>query len=100
MKAKPTGMPVKHVPQRTCVACRKTGVKRELVRLVRTPEKGIEVDLTRKKSGRGAYLCPDSKCWEVALKSGRLEQAFKTSLKAEEKEALGIYAKGFEIKQT
>jgi predicted RNA-binding protein YlxR (DUF448 family) len=100
MKAKPGGLPVRHVPQRTCVSCRKTGIKRELVRLVRVPEKGVEVDFTRKKSGRGAYLCPDRKCWENALKSGRLEQALKTSLKAEDKEALANYAKGFEnIKQ-
>jgi predicted RNA-binding protein YlxR (DUF448 family) len=96
MKVNPSVLPVKHVPQRTCVACRKTGVKRELIRLVRVPEKGIEVDLTRKKSGRGAYICPDLKCWENALKTGRLEQALKTSLSAQDKEALVIYAKGFE----
>jgi uncharacterized protein len=96
MKAKPVGTPAKHVPQRTCIGCRKTGIKRELVRLVRVPEKGVEVDFTRKKSGRGAYLCPDIKCWEFALKTGRLEQALKTSLKAEDREALVIYAKGFE----
>jgi uncharacterized protein len=96
MKDKAVGAPTKHVPQRTCVACRKTGVKRELVRLVRVPETGVEIDLSRKKSGRGAYLCPDPKCWEIALKSGRLEQALKTSLKAEDKEALVIYAKGLE----
>jgi predicted RNA-binding protein YlxR (DUF448 family) len=100
MKAKPSGVPARHVPQRTCISCRKTGVKRELVRLVRVPDKGVEVDLTRKKSGRGAYLCPDPKCWEIALKTGRLEQALKTSLKTEEKELLAVYAKGFEnIKQ-
>ena len=96
MKAKPGGLPVKHVPQRMCISCRKTGVKRELVRLVRVPEKGVEVDLTRRKSGRGAYLCPDLKCWEIALKTGRLEQALKTSLKTEDKEALVSYAKGLE----
>jgi len=100
MKAKPQTQPAKHVPQRTCIACRKTGVKRELVRLVRIPEKGVEVDLTRKKSGRGAYLCPDFKCWETALKTGRLEQALRTTLKPEEKEALVNYAREFiSIKQ-
>jgi predicted RNA-binding protein YlxR (DUF448 family) len=100
MKVKPGGLSTKHVPQRTCISCRKTGIKRDLVRLVRLPDKGVEVDLSMKKAGRGAYLCPDSKCWENALKSGRLEQALKTSLKTEDKEALVVYAKGFEnIKQ-
>jgi uncharacterized protein len=100
MKAKPSGAPARHVPQRTCVACRKTGIKRELIRLVRVAEKGVEIDLTRKKAGRGAYLCADLKCWENALKSGRLEQALKTSLKTEDKEAQANYAKGLEdIKQ-
>jgi predicted RNA-binding protein YlxR (DUF448 family) len=100
MKVKTPGLPVRHVPQRTCIACRKTDLKRGLVRLVRVPEKGVEVDVTSKKSGRGAYLCPDPKCWENALKTGRLEQALKTSLKAENKEALAVYAKGLaHIKQ-
>jgi uncharacterized protein len=100
MKAKPSVPTTRHVPQRTCIACRKTGIKRELIRLVRVAEKGVEVDFTRKKSGRGAYLCPDRKCWEIALKTGRLEQALKTSLKSEDKEALVNYAKGLEnIKQ-
>jgi predicted RNA-binding protein YlxR (DUF448 family) len=100
MKAKPSGVSTKHIPQRTCISCRKTGLKRELIRLVRVPEKGVEVDITRKKSGRGAYLCPDRRCWDIALKTGRLEQALKISIKAEDKEVLVIYAKGFEnIKQ-
>jgi uncharacterized protein len=96
MKAKPSGASIRHVPQRTCIACRKTDVKRELVRLVRVPDKGVEVDRTGKKSGRGAYLCQDIKCWEIALKTGRLEQALKTSLQAEEKETLAVFAKGFD----
>ena len=96
MKAKTSQAVAKHVPQRTCVACRKTDVKRGLVRLVSTPEKGVEVDLSGKKSGRGAYLCHESKCWESALKTGRLEQALRTKLKADNKESLEIFAKGFD----
>jgi len=96
MKVNSGGTPTRHVPQRTCVFCRKVGIKRDLVRLVCVPEKGVEIDLTRKKPGRGAYLCPDIKCWEQALKTGRLEQALKASLKAEEKEALINYARGFD----
>ena len=44
----------RHIPQRTCIACRKTGAKRELVRLVCDTEGGVDIDLTGKKSGRGA----------------------------------------------
>jgi predicted RNA-binding protein YlxR (DUF448 family) len=84
----------KHIPQRTCVACRKTDAKRGLIRLVRLADGGVEVDLTGKKSGRGAYLCQSQTCWENALKTGRLESALHTSLKIDNKETLAIYAKG------
>ena len=67
------------LPQRTCIACRSTSGKREFVRLVRTGT-GVEVDLTGKKQGRGAYLCPNPDCWETALKKGRIEAALKTKL--------------------
>jgi uncharacterized protein len=96
MKAKTSSAAVKHVPQRTCIACRKTDVKKGLVRLVATPEKGVEVDPSGKKTGRGAYLCHELKCWETALKTGRLEQALRTKLKADNKESLEIFAKGFD----
>jgi uncharacterized protein len=85
---------VKHLPQRTCIACRKTGVKRELVRLVCIPEAGVEVDISGKKSGRGAYLCPTLTCWESALEAGKLEYALRTRIKPENKEKLVNYAKG------
>jgi predicted RNA-binding protein YlxR (DUF448 family) len=51
------GLRPKHVPRRTCVACRETDAKRQLIRLVRTPEGTVEVDPTGKRNGRGAYLC-------------------------------------------
>jgi uncharacterized protein len=86
---------VKHIPHRTCIACRKTGIKRELVRLVSIPEAGVEVDATGKKSGRGAYLCPDLSCWEIALSAGKLEYALRTRIKLENREQLVNYAKGF-----
>lgn len=81
-----------HVPQRTCVACRRTTTKRELVRIVRTPEGTVEVDPTGKRSGRGAYLCPTPDCWRLALQKGRLDRALKTSVSASDKEALLQYA--------
>lgn len=83
----------KHVPQRTCLACRKVKPKQELVRLVRVADGTIEIDHGRKKTGRGAYLCGLSECWEIGLKSGRLERALKTILTGPNREQLGEYAK-------
>jgi predicted RNA-binding protein YlxR (DUF448 family) len=82
----------RHIPQRTCVACRRTTAKRELVRIVRTPQGTIEVDATGKKSGRGAYLCRAQQCWQSALKKERLEHALKAKLTPPEKETLLKYA--------
>jgi len=93
MKAKTTPGAIKHIPLRTCIACRKTSAKRELVRLVRVADGSVEVDATGKKSGRGAYLCSVPECWENALKSGKLEYALGTRIKPENKEILVIYAK-------
>ena len=84
----------KHVPQRTCVACRTVRGKRELVRTVRTPEGAIVVDETGKRSGRGAYLCRQRSCWETALAQRRLEQALKVALTAENETLLREYATG------
>jgi uncharacterized protein len=93
-KAKQSPLPVKHIPQRTCIACHKTGNKREFVRLVCVPEGRVEVDLTGKKVGRGSYLCMDRKCWDQALSSGRIEFALRTKLTLENKETLVNYEKG------
>jgi predicted RNA-binding protein YlxR (DUF448 family) len=86
----------RHIPQRTCVACRRTTAKRELVRVVRTVEGGVEVDPTGKRSGRGAYLCPTPDCWRLAVQKGRLDRALKTSVSARDKEALLQYAQALE----
>lgn len=77
----------KHVPQRTCIACRQVGGKRGLVRLVRT-EHGAVVDPSGKQAGRGAYLHPERRCWEVALKGYRIEQALRTKLSPESRRVL------------
>jgi hypothetical protein len=67
----------KHIPQRTCIACRQTGDKRGLVRLVRTAEGRAEIDPTGKRNGRGAYLCHRPACWRAALKRSGLERALR-----------------------
>ena len=74
----------KHVPQRTCFVCREKGDKRQLVRLVRTPEGPVLVDPTGKQNGRGAYLCDDPACWDKVLRDNRLlNQALKTTVTTE-----------------
>ena len=82
----------KHVPQRTCVACRTTGTKRGLVRLVKTAEGAVQVDETGKKPGRGAYLCKTAECWNSALNGKVLQYALKTAISMEDKAALQAYA--------
>lgn len=89
---------VKHVPQRTCVACRLTGAKRGLIRLVRTPEGQVEVDLSGKRQGRGAYLCHHVPCWEQALKRHTLERALRLEqLSVENQRALLSYIRSVSV---
>ena len=83
---KRTGKRVKHIPQRTCVGCRKVLPKRSLIRLVRTPG-GIQVDPTGKAAGRGAYLHDARSCWERGLK-GTLAHALKVDLSDQDREYL------------
>lgn len=78
----------RHVPQRTCVACRQTRAKRDLVRIVRTLTGEVEIDPTGKRPGRGAYLCRDQSCWDLALKKSIIEHALQTTMSPENKAAL------------
>ncbi len=80
--------PPKHVPQRTCVACRQKRQKWELARIVRTPQGAIEIDPSGRKAGRGAYLCLLQNCWETGLKKKRLEHALKTEFIPEQRARL------------
>ncbi len=92
-KMKKTKSIDKHLPQRTCVACRVVKDKRELVRLVRVDDGVVEVDGSGKKAGRGAYLCRGQDCWQEGLKGGRLEHALRTTLSRENREQLVEYGK-------
>ncbi|MFN2245271.1 MAG: RNase P modulator RnpM [Anaerolineae bacterium] len=78
----------KHVPLRSCIACRTKSPKRDLIRVVRTPEGTLEVDTQGKRAGRGAYLCRKSQCCETALQPGRLSQALKCQVPSAEVAAL------------
>lgn len=83
---------VRRQPQRTCVGCRTTRAKREMVRIGYTAEGKIQIDPIGKGPGRGAYICPKRACWEQALRGNRLAQALRTTLTAEQTAELAAYA--------
>ena len=70
-------------PMRKCTGCNEMKEKRELVRIVRDPEGNISVDLTGKKSGRGAYICKKSECFSKARKAKRFEKALSCQIPEE-----------------
>ena len=74
------GNVIRKKPERRCVGCGETRLKTELVRVVRSPEGDVAVDLTGKRSGRGAYLCHDPACLRKAKKSRRLENALSCAI--------------------
>ena len=82
------------IPQRQCVGCRTMKDKKALMRIVKTPEGEICTDTTGKKSGRGAYICPDAACLQKARKARALERAFETAIPEEVYEALAAQMKG------
>jgi predicted RNA-binding protein YlxR (DUF448 family) len=79
---------VRKVPQRTCVGCRSVKDKKELIRIVRTPEGSVLVDLKGKMSGRGAYICPNVDCLNQSIKGQRLQKALQTEVDEAVYEAL------------
>lgn len=74
---------VRKIPQRMCVGCQEMKPKKELIRVVRTPQDTIEIDSTGKKSGRGAYVCPKVECLQKAGKEKRLEKALQRQISRE-----------------
>ena len=66
----------KKIPLRQCLGCREMKSKRELIRVVRSPEGEISLDFHGKKPGRGAYLCPQPECLKRIRKSKALERSF------------------------
>ncbi len=75
------------------MSCGTATAKRDLARIVRTPQGRILPDPTGKMAGRGAYLCADPRCWEQAIKKGRLERTLKAKLAAEELDDLRTFAR-------
>lgn len=73
-------MKVRKIPMRMCLGCGEMKPKKELVRIVRAPEGDISIDLTGKKSGRGAYICKNAECLEKARKARKLEKSFSCQI--------------------
>ncbi len=74
------GMHVKKVPMRQCTGCGERKEKKELIRIIRTPEEAIDVDFTGRKNGRGAYICNSVECLQLARKKKSLERSLKTTI--------------------
>ena len=73
----------KKIPQRQCMGCRERKAKRELIRVVRTPEGSVNLDFGGKMNGRGAYICPQMECLKKALKSKALDRSLEVTIPQE-----------------
>lgn len=73
-------MAIRKLPQRLCVGCKEFKTKKELVRIVKSPEGQISLDYTGKKPGRGAYICPNNDCLKKAIKTKGLERSLKAKI--------------------
>lgn len=70
----------KKKPARTCMGCNQAKEKQELLRIVKSKEDGIQIDLTGKKNGRGAYICKNEQCLDKVIKSKRLQKVFEQEI--------------------
>ena len=76
-------MQQKKIPQRQCMGCRERKEKREMIRVVRSPEGGISLDFRGKAPGRGAYICPKMECLKKAIRAKSLERSLDTAIPEE-----------------
>ena len=84
----------KKIHMRQCLGCREMKPKKELIRVVRSPEGEISLDFKGKASGRGAYVCPDPRCLKKAIKARALERAFSAQIPQEIYERLESQMEG------
>jgi predicted RNA-binding protein YlxR (DUF448 family) len=90
----------KHVPERTCVVCGTTAAKRNLTRLVRTSEAGIQLDPAGKLAGRGAYLCDNPACWTEAAQGNALARALRAPLPEEMRRIIAEHGNAMALRHT
>lgn len=76
------------MPVRMCVGCQEMKNKKEMIRVIKTPEGTFMLDATGKKNGRGAYVCPSEECLQLTRKNKGLERSFKQAIPAEVYESL------------
>lgn len=76
-------MSIKKIPMRQCIGCGEMKSKKEMVRILKTAEDEIILDVTGKKNGRGAYICNNKECLKKAIKQRGLERSFKMSIQKE-----------------
>lgn len=81
-------MSTKKLPQRQCIGCGEMKNKKEMFRILKTPEGEFVLDATGRKNGRGAYLCPSMDCLKKAIRTKGLERSFKMAIPTEVYEAL------------
>ena len=86
----------KKIPVRQCIGCGEMKNKKDMMRILRTPEEEIVLDLTGKKNGRGAYLCKQSECLKLARKNKGLERSFKMSIQSQVYDKLEEFLKANE----
>ena len=70
----------KKIPQRQCMGCRERKEKRQMIRIVRTPEGVVNLDFSGKMNGRGAYICPNPECLKKALRSKALDRSLEVTI--------------------
>ena len=78
----------KKIPMRQCLGCREMKPKRELLRVVRSPEGEVAFDARGKLTGRGAYVCPNPDCFKKAVKTRALDRALEVKIPDEVMERL------------
>ena len=88
----------KKVPQRQCVGCGEMKNKKEMIRILKTPEGSFTLDTTGRKNGRGAYVCLSSECFAKAAKNKGLERSFKQAIPKEVYERLEKEMEQFEAR--
>jgi len=73
----------KKIPMRQCMGCRERRPKKEMIRVVRSPEGEVSLDFHGKKNGRGAYVCPNMECLKKAIRSKALDRSLEVSIPEE-----------------
>ncbi len=85
---------MKKIPMRQCLGCREMKPKRELIRVVRSPEGAVSLDLRGKAPGRGAYVCPRAECLKKAVRSKALDRSLRAAIPPEVMDALVLQLEG------